>query len=167
MVLNKSLFSSNNDDWETPNTLFNSIDRQYHFVADLAASPKNAKCKQFFAKSDNALLQDWSQYSGSKWLNPPYGRQIGKWVKKAYESSKENSDPIVMLLPARTDTRYWHDYIFGKASVEFIKGRIKFEHDGASIGTAPFPSAIIVYNSKSGCHIGVFGSTDKENEEND
>lgn len=80
------------------------------------------------------------------YLNPPYGRHIGDWVKKAYETSLKVTVPIVLLIPSRTDTSYWHDYIFGKAHIDFLRGRLKFEQNGVAGSPAPFPSAIIVYN---------------------
>lgn len=83
---------------------------------------------------------------GALWLNPPYGRDLKSWVKKAYESSLKRTDCLVMLIPARTDTSYWHDYIFNKAQIIFLRGRLKFELDGTPKSTAPFPSALIIYN---------------------
>lgn len=131
-MLNKGLFSSDKDDWETPQQLFNKLNEKYHFVIDLAASVENAKLPRYFTTADDALSQDWSQINGSMFLNPPYGRHINAWVRKAYETSLLTTSAIVLLIPARTDTSYWHDYIFGKAHVSFLRGRLKFERGGAS-----------------------------------
>lgn len=145
-MLNKGLFSSDKDDWETPQKLFEKLNDRYHFVIDLAATSKNAKCKNYYTVEDDALSKDWSKVNGPKWLNPPYGRQLGLWVKKAYTSSIKCKDPIVLLIPARTDTSYWHEYIFYKAHIDFLRGRLKFEHNGSAGDSAPFPSAIVTYN---------------------
>ena len=139
--------TSNKDDWETPQALFDSLNEKYHFAIDLAASQKNAKCQQYFSLVDDSLSKDWStDFGGAMYLNPPYGRHIGDWVKKAYKTSLTVSVPIVLLIPSRTDTSYWHDYIFGKAHIDFLRGRLKFEQNGVAGSPAPFPSAIIVYN---------------------
>ena len=142
--------TSNKDDWETPQAFFESLNAKYHFAIDLAASKDNTKCDRYFSVDDDSLSQDWSvDFGGAMYLNPPYGRHIGDWVKKAYETSLRVNVPIVLLIPARTDTSYWHDYIFGKASIKFIRGRLKFEQNGMAVGPAPFPSAIIVYNGEN------------------
>lgn len=149
MAINRALFSSNKDDWETPQALFDSLNAKYHFAIDLAASKDNAKCDRYFSIDDDSLSKDWSEnFGGAMYLNPPYGRNIGKWVNKAYETSLKVTVPIVLLIPSRTDTSYWHDYIFGKANIKFIRGRLKFEHNGVHGSPAPFPSAIIVYNGE-------------------
>lgn len=111
---------------------------------DVASTGDNAKCERYFTESENGLEQDWR---GSVFCNPPYGREISQWVKKAYSESLLNTNGvIVLLIPARTDTRYWHDYIFNKASeIRFLKGRLKFELNGVSKQSAPFPSAVVVY----------------------
>lgn len=141
--------TSNKDDWETPQALFDSLNAKYHFAIDLAASKDNAKCDRYFNIDDDSLSKDWSEsFGGAMYLNPPYGRHIGYWVKKAYETSLKVNVPIVMLIPSRTDTSYWHDYIFGKANIKFIRGRLKFEQNGVAGSPAPFPSAIIVYNGE-------------------
>jgi len=148
MTINTALFTSNKDDWETPQSFFDQLNSKYHFSIDLAASDSNHKCARYFTEKDDALQQDWSTMGGAMWLNPPYGRHIKDWVKKAYEDSLKCDDPIVLLIPSRTDTSYWHDYIFGKAHIDFLRGRLKFEVDGVSGDSAPFPSAIVTYNWK-------------------
>ena len=129
------MFSSATDEWETPQDFFDRLDAEFRFDLDVCATPQNAKCKTYFTKADDGLTQDWI---GTCWCNPPYGREIGKWVKKASESKTT----VVMLLPARTDTKWFHDYIYGKAEIEFIKGRLKF---GSSKNSAPFPSMIVIF----------------------
>lgn len=146
--------TSNKDDWETPQALFESLNAKYHFVIDLAASKDNAKCDRYFSVADDSLSKDWSEnFEGAMYLNPPYGRHIGQWIKKAYETSLKVTVPIVLLIPSRTDTSYWHDYIFGKAHIKFLRGRLKFEQNGIACQAAPFPSAIITYNDEKGAGI--------------
>lgn len=131
-------FSSKTDDWATPLDFFVSQDAIHGFDLDVCASDSNAKCNEYYTKDDDALSKQWK---GVCWMNPPYGREIGKWVRKAYESSLSGAK-VVCLLPARTDTKWFHDYCT-KGSIEFIKGRLKF---GGSKTNAPFPSMIVVFN---------------------
>lgn len=144
--MNKELmFSSKKEDWETPQLLFDELNDNYNFNWDLASSDANAKCVNHFTIGDDSLSQDWSVLEGNLWLNPPYGRDLKHWVKKAYESSLHRSGLLVMLIPSRTDTSYWHDYIFDKAEIKFIRGRLKFENGGVASQPAPFPSALITF----------------------
>lgn len=136
-MTNNVHFSSQTDLWATPQVFFDRYDAQFNFTLDVCASPENAKCARFFTQADDGLAQDWV---GSCWMNPPYGRTIGKWMRKAYESSLAGAT-VVCLVPARTDTRWWHDYAM-KGEIEFIKGRLKF---GGSKDNAPFPSAVVVF----------------------
>jgi phage N-6-adenine-methyltransferase len=136
---NTGMFSSNTDLWETPQSFFDDLDREFHFDLDVCAIEENAKCYKFYSPEDDGLKQDWI---GTCWMNPPYGRQIGKWVEKAYTEHIKHGSRIVCLLPARTDTKWFHDYILGKAEIRFIKGRLKF---GGSKNSAPFPSMVVVY----------------------
>ena len=131
-------FSSETDQWATPDDLFQKLDSIFGFTTDVCAGHDNAKCRTYYTESDDGLKQDWR---GVCWMNPPYGRQIGAWVKKAYESSVENRATVVCLLPARVDTRWWHDYCT-KGEMFFLKGRLKF---GDAVNSAPFPSAIVVF----------------------
>lgn len=133
-MFNKSLFSSKTDLWSTPQSLFDKLNAEFNFSLDVCAIAENAKCEKFFTPVDDGLLQEWQ---GVCWCNPPYGSEIGKWVKKAYESKST----VVLLLPARTDTRWFHEYIYGKAEIRFIKGRLKF---GDGKNSAPFPSMVVV-----------------------
>jgi phage N-6-adenine-methyltransferase len=109
----------------------------HNFDLDVCALPENAKCKKYFTPEIDGLKQEWT---GAVWCNPPYGRQIKHWIKKGYESSLKGAK-VVMLIPARTDTTYWHDYVM-KGEIEFIRGRLKF---GDSKNSAPFPSAVVIF----------------------
>lgn len=132
-------FSSKTEEWETPQGVFNELDFEFELEIDVCATKENAKLPKFWTKKDDGLAQDWT---GKRcWMNPPYGRAIGKWVKKAAESKTL----VVALLPARTDTKYFHEYIYKKPNVEirFIKGRLKF---GDSKNSAPFPSMIVIFS---------------------
>lgn len=132
-------FSSETDEWATPQELFDNLDAKYHFTLDPCATEQNHKCDTYFTKKQNGLAQNWGGYI--VFCNPPYGRQIGKWVEKA---SKEKCK-TVMLLPARTDTKWFHEYIYKKAEIHFLKGRLKF---GESKNSAPFPSMIVVFDNR-------------------
>lgn len=133
-------FSSKTDLWYTPQWLFNKYNEKYNFTLDVCATHENAKCKNYFTEEIDGLYQDWE---GVCWMNPPYGRTIKQWMKKAYESSL-NGATVVCLVPSRTDTNWWHDYAM-KGEIEFIKGRLKF---GGSKNSAPFPSAVVVFEGK-------------------
>jgi phage N-6-adenine-methyltransferase len=130
-------FSSATDLWFTPQSFFNKYNEIYKFELDVCAIPENAKCEKYFTPEIDGLKQEWN---GICWMNPPYGRTIKHWVKKAYESSV-NGATVVCLLPARTDTSWWHDYCI-KGEIEFIRGRLKF---GDSKNSAPFPSAVVIF----------------------
>lgn len=137
--MNKELmFSSATDMWETPQDLFDAINAVFKFDVDVCASAENNKCKEYYTLEVDGLKQSWE---GMCWMNPPYGRNVtDKWVQKAYESAREGAT-VVCLLPARTDTIYWHEYC-AKGEVLLIKGRLKF---GNSKDSAPFPSALVVF----------------------
>lgn len=135
-------YSSARDDWETPQALFEELDSIYSFTLDAAASDENHKVNAYFTAEQDSLSQQWG---GVVFCNPPYGRNVGKWVRKAHDEAAAGNATVVMLIPARTDTSYWHDYIFGKAKVRFLRGRLKFELDGVATNSAPFPSAIVVF----------------------
>lgn len=135
------MFSSASDDWATPDAFFKKLDDEFAFDIDVCASDKNAKCEKYFTTLDNGLSQEWV---GTCWMNPPYGRVIGEWVKKAYNSAK-NGAIIVGLLPARTDTKWFHEYIYGKAEIRFVRGRLKF---GWCKNSAPFPSMVVIWRKR-------------------
>lgn len=133
-------FSSETDLWATPQDFFDRLNAAYLFELDVCATPENAKCARYFTKDDDGLMQEWC---GSVWMNPPYGREIGAWMRKAYESSLRGAT-VVCLVPARTDTAWWHDWAM-RGSVTFIRGRLKF---GDAVNSAPFPSALVVFYSR-------------------
>ena len=132
------MFSSKTDMWATPQEFFDSLDKVFRFETDVCAVKDNAKCQRFSTPDDTGLLQDWR---GVCWMNPPYGREISQWVEKAYRSAKDNGATVVCLLPARVDTRWWHDFC-AKGEVHFLRGRLKF---GGNDNSAPFPSAVVVF----------------------
>jgi len=129
-------FSSVTDLHETPQDFFDKLNEEFHFTLDVCATDENAKCENYYTKQDDGLKQLWQ---GIVWMNPPYGREIGRWMEKADKSSK-NGATVVCLVPARTDTKWWHEYVIHH-EVRFIKGRLKF---GNAKNSAPFPSAVIV-----------------------
>lgn len=139
--INSGLYSSATDDWGTPQALFDELNDEFSFTLDACASAHNFKVNIYFNEKIDALAQRWT---GTVWMNPPYGRTIGKWMKKAFEESQKGAT-IVCLVPARTDTIWWHDYAI-KGEVRFLKGRLKFEQPGfAKNSSAPFPSAIVIF----------------------
>lgn len=138
MALNPGLFSSKTDLWATPQDFFDRYDRVYQFDLDVCALPENAKCRNYFTPDDDGLAQHWAPWRC--WCNPPYGRGIGQWVRKAWEESARGA-LVVCLLPARTDTAWWHDYA-ARGRVQFIRGRLKF---GDAQNSAPFPSAVVTF----------------------
>lgn len=132
------MFSSKTDLWATPQDFFDKLNEEFHFTLDACALPSNAKCEKYYTPFDNGLSKDWD---GVVWCNPPYGKEIGNWVRKAYIENKRGTE-VVMLLPARTDTKWFHNYIYGKTEIRFIQGRLKF---GDSKNSAPFPSMIVIF----------------------
>lgn len=131
-------FSSISNEWSTPQCLFDKLNEEFGFTLDPCATSDNTKCSKYFTIEDDGLTQDWSQ--DIVFMNPPYGRAIKNWVKKAYDESL-NGATVVCLIPARTDTAYWHDYVV-KGEIRFIRGRLKF---GSSKWNAPFPSAVVIF----------------------
>ena len=140
---NELMFSSKTDLWSTPNDFFDKLNDEFHFTLDPCSTHENAKCYKHFTEEENGLLQDWG--NEVVFCNPPYGRQIKYWVKKAYEESQKDNTNVVMLIPARTDTIYFHEYIYHKAEIRFIKGRLKF---GNAKNSAPFPSMVVIFKQK-------------------
>lgn len=141
MIVNTDLmFSSKTGQWSTPQWFFDKLNDEFHFTLDPCADDSNHKCEKYFTKEQNGLIQDWS---GERvFCNPPYGREIGFWVKKCHDEAQKENAVCVMQLPARTDTRWFHDYIYGQAQIRFIKGRLKF---GDGKNSAPFPSMVVVF----------------------
>lgn len=135
---NKGMFSSTTDLWATPQDFFDKLNNEFDFQTDVCALPENTKCDNYFSPEVDGLKQDWK---GVCWMNPPYGRAIGKWIQKAYEESEKHGSTIVCLLPARTDTKWWHNYCM-EGEIRLVKGRLKF---GGSKNSAPFPSAVVIF----------------------
>jgi site-specific DNA-methyltransferase (adenine-specific) len=138
--MNSALFSSRNDDWPAPQAFFDSLNREFQFTLDACALPENAKCRLFFTPKINGLAQDWSGHT--VFCNPPYGCKISAWVEKCYRESRKRNTKVVMLIPARTDTVYFHRFIYKVAEIRFVKGRLKF---GNARNSAPFPSMVVIY----------------------
>jgi len=135
----KTKFESKRQDWETPDELFEPLNREFGLDLDVCATPKNTKCQRFFSIADNGLEQNWR---GNCWMNPPWGEQV-KWVRKAYGEA-QNGALVVCLLPVRTNTNWWHDYCM-KGEIRFIRGRPTFK--GAAYGM-PQPLAIVIFRPK-------------------
>lgn len=137
-MLNNGMMSSKTDLWETPQWLFDQLNKEFNFTLDCCAIYENRKCNNYFSPAKDGLTERWE---GHIWMNPPYGRQIGKWIKKAFESKVL----VVGLLPARTDTKWFWNYIYNKAEIRFLKGRLKF---GGSKNSAPFPSMVVIWRPR-------------------
>lgn len=133
------MFSSATDQWATPRAFFSQWDEVFHFTLDVCADATNHKCVRYFDRETDGLSQDWG--TEVCWMNPPYGREIGRWVRKARDAGARGAT-VVCLLPARTDTAWWHDYVIPSAKVTFVRGRLKF---GDAVNSAPFPSAVAVF----------------------
>ena len=133
------MFSSKSNEWETPQAVFDMLNDEFHFTLDPCATHLNAKCEKHFTIAEDGLKQDWR--GETVFCNPPYGRELPLWIKKAAKSAGGGTT-VVMLIPARTDTRAFHDYIYNKAEIRFIRGRLKF---GGSKNSAPFPSMIVIF----------------------
>ncbi len=135
------MFSSQSDLWSTPQDFYDRLNKEFNFTLDPCATAENAKCAKYFTTKEDGLKQDWS--GEIVFCNPPYGREIAKWVKKCYEEAQKPDTIVVMLIPARTDTAWFHDYIYHKAKeIRFIRGRLKF---GDAKNSAPFPSMVVIF----------------------
>ena len=135
------MFSSKTNDWSTPQDFYDELNNEFGFTLDPCADEYNHKCNKYFTEGDDGLLQDWG--GEIVFCNPPYGKAIKDWVRKAYIEGCKPNTTVVMLIPARTDTQYFHDYIYHETKeIRFIKGRLKF---GDSKNAAPFPSMVVVY----------------------
>jgi len=133
-------YSSKTDNWATPQSFFDRLNAEFDFTLDPCADKDNAKCGKYYTADDDGLSQDWA---GERvFMNPPYGRIIGDWIRKAYEESLKGA-LIVALIPARTDTRYWHDYVMRAKEIRLVKGRLRF---GDGRNSAPFPSAVVIWD---------------------
>ena len=131
-------FSSQTVEWPTDQKVFDDLNAEFNFTLDPCCTKESAKCGRYFTKEDDGLSQSWDGHR--VFMNPPYGREIGEWLKKAYISSQHGA-VVVCLIPSRTDTKWWHEYVM-KGEIRFIKGRLKF---GGHKNSAPFPSAIVVF----------------------
>lgn len=142
-MINKALFSSNSDEWATPQDLYDKLDAEFHFNLDPCASKDNHKCTYFFTKDQDGLQKNWG---GCRvFCNPPYSK-IAEWVEKCFYESHKDNTIVVMLIPVRTDTKYFHNYIYNHAEIRFIKGRLKFNN---SKNSAPFPSMIVIFGGNN------------------
>jgi site-specific DNA-methyltransferase (adenine-specific) len=143
MALQKAMVSSKTNEWETPQWFFDKLNKEFNFTLDPCCKKETAKCNKFFTEEEDGLKQDWSK--DIVFMNPPYGGNTGKWIRKAWLESR-NGATIVCLIVSSTDRSYWHDYIFPFASeIRFIRGRLRF---GNAESTAPFASAIIIFDNK-------------------
>ena len=140
--MNKALLSSDKMDWETPMDLFQELDREFHFTLDPCCYHRTAKCAKHYTAEDDGLSKDWS--NDVVFMNPPYGREMPLWIEKAYRESLKGAT-VVCLIPARTDTRIYHQIIQPHARIRFLSGRVKFLQDGKPSNPAPFPSMICIF----------------------
>lgn len=142
-----ALFSSKTENWHTPKDLFNELDKEFSFDCDPCTTKENPLgCRFFYTKEQDGLKQVWFK---SNFINPPYGPEIGKWLERAHKHAEYLESTSVFLLPARTDTKWFHQYCYGKPNVElrFLKGRVKFigvEQSGYKRNSAPFPSMLVI-----------------------
>lgn len=136
-------FSSKDMTWETPQAFYDELNKEFNFTLDPCCTKETAKCEKFYTPIENGLFSTWC---GERvFMNPPYGREIVNWVERAYNEHDINGTLIVGLLPARTDTQWFHRYIYNKTEIRFIKGRLKF---GNSKNSAPFPSMVVIWGNK-------------------
>lgn len=144
------MFSSGKDDWETPQKFFDELNEEFNFTLDPCCTHENAKCQKHYTIDENGLEQDWG--GETVFCNPPYSKKGGqdKWVRKCYEESKKPGTMVVALLPVRTDTQRFHDYILGKAEIRFVRGRLYFEVGGVGVGRAPFPNMVCIWRNEGG-----------------
>ena len=138
-------FSSAVQTWSTPQDFYDRLNKEFNFTLDPCASDQDAKCAKYYTVEDDGLKQNWQ--GETVFMNPPYGRDIKTWIKKAFTEAKKPNTVVVCLVPSRTDTRYWHDYCMRATEVRLIKGRLKF---GDSKNAAPFPSAVVIFDNQSG-----------------
>ena len=154
-TVNAGLFTSTTDEWPTPQDLYDTLHAEFGFDLDPCADHSNAKCPRYFTRDDDGLTQNWA---GTVFMNPPYGREMKRWIKKAHDESLRGAT-VVCLIPARTDTTYWHDHVMKASEVRFIRRRLHFanaRHDArkadgsATAHNAPFPSVIVVFRPGAG-----------------
>ena len=133
------MYSSNSDEWSTPDDFFRRLDAEFNFTLDPCCTDSNHKCDKYYTVADNGLNQDWQ--GETVFCNPPYS-QIAQWVRKAWKEGRKEGTTVVLLIPARTDTKYFHNYIYHRSEIRFVKGRLKF---GNSKNSAPFPSMVVIF----------------------
>ena len=140
--MNAALLSSKNMCWCTPQDFFDKLNAEFGFVLDPAATDKTAKCSLYYTPETDGLSQSWDR-GGAVFCNPPYGRAIYDWVFKCWRESRKPGTTVVLLIPVRTDTRYFHEFIYRKArEIRFIRGRLRF---GDGTAPAPFPSMVVIF----------------------
>lgn len=137
------MFSSETDEWATPQDFFDKLDEVFNFDLDVCCLPSSAKCEKYYTPETDGLSQDWHKEGRNVWMNPPYGREIGLWMEKAFHEG-EMGATVVCLVPTRTDTKWWHSYAI-HGEISYVKGRLKF---GEASNSAPFPSAVIVFRPR-------------------
>lgn len=150
------MFSSDKSCWETPQEFFDDLNKEFHFTLDAAASDDNHKCNKYFTEKEDGLVQDWG--GETVFRNPPYGsKETGIWTKKCYDEAQKPNTTVVLLIPARTDRKSFHEYILNHAEIRFVCGRLKFEINGEPVldknnkpMPAPFPSMVAVFKSQTG-----------------
>jgi len=138
-MMNSGMFSSETDEWSTPQSFYDKLNNKFKFDLDVCALPSSAKCEVFFTPEDDGLNKDWFAHGKTIWMNPPYGREIGKWMQKACVEANKGCT-VVCLVPARVDTKWWYNSC-QRGEISFVKGRLKF---GGATNSAPFPSAVVV-----------------------
>lgn len=143
--MNAGLLSSDRGDWTTPRAFFDLVDAEFDFTLDAAADESNALCSNYYDEAADGLSQPWT---GVVWCNPPYGRGIDRWIQRGYEAARDGAT-VVMLIPARTDTAYWHDYVMRADELRLLRGRLVFGA-GEARANAPFPSALVVFRPGPG-----------------
>lgn len=141
-MITSGLLTSKTDEWETPSNVFEKLDKEFRFTLDPCSTEENHKCAKYYTKQQDGLIQTWG--GETVFCNPPYGKAIKDWIRKAWKEHTKPGTTVVMLLPARTDTEWFHRYIYNRAEIRFIKGRLRF---GTAKNSAPFPSMIVIYRS--------------------
>jgi len=152
----KTMFSSATNEWATPIEFYNKLNKIYRFTLDPCCTKETAKCYNFYTQQDDGLSKSWEGHT--VFMNPPYGSEIKNWIKKAFEEGKKLGTIVVCLIPARTDTKYWHDYCMKASEIMLVKGRLKF---GNGKGSAPFPSAVVVFGDDMILHPPVLSAIDR------
>ena len=138
------MFSSKSNEWATPQDFYNKLNAEFGFTLDPCATPTTAKCSSYYTKDDDGLSKDWAGHT--VFMNPPYGRKQKDWIEKAFQEGEKTGTTVVALVPARTDTKAWHNYCMKATEIRFIKGRLKFGQGTSKTNSAPFPSAVVVFS---------------------